>query len=310
MYTIIGSGFGLYGYLPALMESGHAVVLPEVYRDIVNARQDMAPYRSRVIWVRGRDEALSRAAGAVLAVRPEDQPALVSECLRHPNLQRLLLEKPLAPSPAQAAMLLQQLRFSGCRFRLGYIFLIMDLQSVLRDASKAGREAWSLDWTFMAHHFSQGLDSWKKHDPQGGGVIRFYGIHLLASLSSCGYDSVEMSQIEGAEAEVSERWEAAFGGPGKPNASVTLDSRCERRSFVIHRGKKRGMQIVLSRSDPFAEDSPTAFPGQDPRVSKLMELVQSFEEPDEPLYDLYGRINALWQDVENKSHFSLRCARC
>ena len=71
VFTILGSGFGMYGYLPALIECGMKVALPERYRSVIGGRTELVQYMPEVIWCAGTEEALALANGAVVAVRPD-----------------------------------------------------------------------------------------------------------------------------------------------------------------------------------------------------------------------------------------------
>ena len=49
---IVGSGFGLYGYLPALVEVGKMnVILPGRYKDKFLARSELKIYADYIHWV-------------------------------------------------------------------------------------------------------------------------------------------------------------------------------------------------------------------------------------------------------------------
>ena len=51
----------------------------------------------------------------------------------------------------------------------------------------------------MARHFIHERKTWKRFHSEGGGAIRFYGIHLIAILSDIGYlkvlESINSSEI-------------------------------------------------------------------------------------------------------------------
>jgi len=103
-FAIIGSGFGLYGYLPALVDAcAQRIVLPERYRLRLDERPELASFADDVQWQAMEDGALDHATGVVLASRPTDQVQWISQCLARSGIERLLLEKPLANSPARAA---------------------------------------------------------------------------------------------------------------------------------------------------------------------------------------------------------------
>jgi hypothetical protein len=297
VFTILGSGFGLYGYLPALFAAGETgAVLPERYREVVTARPELQALDGRITWVSDPAAALAAASGAIIAGRPAWQPQSTADCLACPNIQDLILEKPMACDPAAADALLGDLLASGRRFRLGYLFLLTPVQQMLRQASRGDGEI-TINWAFMAHHFAKGLDNWKRHDVQGGGALRFYGIHLIAALADCGYTMVQDTAISGETEGESERWEARFTGPGLAPCRITLDSRAPILAFEIAQAGKP----VMAGKDPF--DAGTVVAGQDRRVDFLAALIGSLAQDDAPFHDLYARTNGLWARTERQSRF-------
>ena len=74
MFTISGSGFGLYGYLPALiLNLNEKVILPKKYRAIIKARADISNLIPTIIWAENFDDALLKADSLVLALPPHIQ---------------------------------------------------------------------------------------------------------------------------------------------------------------------------------------------------------------------------------------------
>jgi len=71
MFTVFGSGFGLYGYLPALIDTfGEPVALPESYRATVQARPELARCLPSIRWAADRDAALALANRALEIAGP------------------------------------------------------------------------------------------------------------------------------------------------------------------------------------------------------------------------------------------------
>jgi hypothetical protein len=287
MFTVLGSGFGLYGYLPALLESfPDDVVMPEVSRERIAARSELTPYVPRVRFVANRDAALALADGAVIATPPAAQPDLVAECLAQPRLRTLVLEKPLAVTPHDAQSLLAQVRGAGRRVRVGYTLL---------HAPWTEAFAWphsgppvEITWRFMAHHFAANLDNWKRHAQQGGGALRFFGVHLFPFLSRQGYDRVTASEI--SQDAVS--WRATFTGPRVPECRIEVDSCSPGSCFDIAAGEAKLIQLA----DPFGP--PHVAGSEDRRVAVLKRLFATFGEGDESWYGLYDAANELWMQAE------------
>jgi len=310
MFAIIGSGFGLYGYLPALAaEYNEQIALPERYRPRFVGRAELAPYEERVHWVTDEAAALDGAEGVVLALRPTNQAEWAQRCIRRANVARLLLEKPLAESPEHAAVLLDNLVASKKVFRIGYTFRYTWWGKVLLDtlsSKRGGARQLSIHWSFLAHYYRHELRSWKRFSAEGGGAIRFYGIHLIALLAEAGYSEVTTSRVaSGAPGEVQE-WTASFAGTGLPECDVKVDTRSQASGFLVHEiatGSSAGVDIALR--SPFEveghiKDQTTDV---DERVPVLRALCRSlFEEPSVE-NEWYDATITLWRRVEAKTRF-------
>ena len=158
MYTIIGSGFGLYGYLPALVNKlDKEVVLPLNYRENVKKRPELAFTLSKVKWLANLDAALSSADTVIIAIPPMSQLELVNYCLIFPNIKRFIFEKPLAPSPRLSATLLNQLNEQKKHYTIAYTFLHLNWRSQLPWPTQT-ESTITVTWNFMAHHFANDLN--------------------------------------------------------------------------------------------------------------------------------------------------------
>ncbi len=307
MYTIAGSGFGLYGYLPALVERlGERVILPRAYESKLRARPELSDYLGSIQWVDDTESALAMATGIVIATPPSIQPHIVAKCLRFARLERMVLEKPLAVTPSTAFEVIAALRLSGKRFRVGYTFLHTPWSSGLAWPRRGQPdERVTISWTFMAHHFSKALVTWKRRHAEGGGALRFYGMHLLALLARLGYCKAERSVLCGEDRGDPEQWRCLFSGPGVPPCGVELDSRSPTGSFLVTTGRGGGARMALvDLEDPFQGSAQPAQIGTaDRRIDVLKHLLDSFSSADDACYDLYDRVNALWRDVETISTF-------
>ena len=148
-----------------------------------------------------------------------------------------MLEKPLAPALWQGELLLDQLEKAGIRYEIGLTFPLMEWQRQLDwPRLKSGSAELKVVWQFMAHHFRHELYNWKRRDDMGGGVLRFFGVHIVAMLCDWGYDAVAASRIEPSFPSESERWYARFTGPGLPDCTVHVDSRSKTNLFSVSGG--------------------------------------------------------------------------
>ncbi|MBR1130046.1 hypothetical protein [Bradyrhizobium iriomotense] len=298
VFTILGSGFGMYGYLPALIECGMKVALPERYRAVVGGRSELVQYESEVIWCADAEGALARATGAVIALRPADQAGWLARMADMPGIRDLILEKPVAPEPRRAAQLLEAFEHSGKRYRVGYTFRFMPWAERLRAVLQEGVDGLSLDWSFMAHHYRANLENWKRYDISGGGALRFYGIHLVALLAELGYDDVASSAINGPSEAETASWEATLTGKGLPPFALRVDSRAPQTCFRITAASRAP---IVDQSDPFVWIKPDSVNVRDPRVDVLVRLCRSLSEPDASHAARQRDIIALWMRIEQAS---------
>lgn len=301
VFTILGSGFGMYGYLPALIECGAKVALPERYRAVVARRSELVQYLPHVIWCADTDAALARASGAVVALRPADQAGWLARLAEMPAIRDLILEKPVAPEPQLAAHLLEAFERARKRYRVGYTFRFMPWAERLRTVLGEGADGLSLDWSFMAHHYRADLDNWKRWDASGGGALRFYGIHLIALLAEFGYDDVAMSTLIGPSDAETSSWEAVLTARTLPPFALRVHSRAPRTGFSIA-ASRRGQSdlIVIDQLDPFTSvrGAPDT---RDPRVDVLTQLFRSLGETNACHAQRQRNIIALWARVEAAS---------
>lgn len=311
LFAIFGSGFGLYGYLPALVSCGQRIVLPKRYRARFCERPELFSHASSVEWEEDEHTLLNRATGAVFALQPENQYRLLPSCLKNDKINHFLLEKPLAHSPKNAAILLDTLIRSGKTFRIGYIFRYTIWGKQLLTALSTFNQVSSLSiqWHFMAHHFRQDLQTWKLSHSAGGGIIRFYGIQMIALLAEIGYCQVTLSQTIGLSIDECEKWHAVFTGYGLPECEVQIDSRSRMNRFQIRQQsrstKDKDKTTFIDLSDPFDVSSKMeSLSSVDQRVPLLNQLCRSLWKPSVQVYEWYAAANQLWQAVEDKTLFS------
>ncbi len=300
--AILGSGFGLYGYLPALAAGcGRRVVLPVRYQARFRQRAELSRFAGSIDWVADELSALKAASSAVLALCPQMQQRWLSTCLDLPNLQHLFLEKPLAATPRAAEMLHEKLHRSGQIVRVSYLFRYLDWVTPLRRflSSAVSDARVAISWQFHAHHFRHDLSTWKRYHDQGGGAIRFYGIHLIALLAELGYTRIELSNSSGPAANQPSQWHAEFSGEGLMPCEVQLNSRATTSEFSISARHVFGSEALVRQDDPFSATAQALTPGEvDRRVSVIGQHCQSAWDDAARLPEFYRAAIDLWRQVE------------
>ena len=155
LYAIYGSGFGLYGYLPCLLEQmGEGVVLTIEKQDFLKSRSDLVRYTDKVTWVNTRQEALALASGVVVAVPPAIQSQIIKECVKFENIQNYIIEKPLAQNPKEAAILMDILANPNHKISIGFTIADLDIfdMPMFVESNTESPGPIMLAWTFNAHH--------------------------------------------------------------------------------------------------------------------------------------------------------------
>ena len=239
MIAILGSGFGLCGYLPAAvgLELG-PILLPKQYQETFSLRQELQPFSENIKWIDSEQDLINMATTIVISRRPIDQFELLPNLLKQPNLKNLILEKPFATNPAQAFVMQQQIETTNKKCAVGFIFCHLPwaiaLKKYLLSTPNLSAPVWKLKWQFMAHHYKNQTLNWKRDHTQGGGVIRFYGIHIIALLAEWGYDQIDTSEVLIEPEDIGfSKWKALFKGKNLPDFDIEIDTRSPNTSFIL-----------------------------------------------------------------------------
>lgn len=305
MFTIVGSGFGLYGYLPAILqELGDKVILPEEYLSKVRNRRELKELEKDIFWVKNKELAIEKATKVIFTVPPNYQYKAVKNLFDDDgcnSIQTIFLEKPVAASPIKSMELLELLESKEVDYVIGYSFLYLGLDSNFNILVNSSAQIF-WQWSFMAHHFSMDLKNWKRYHSLGGGVLRFYGIHIIAFLSKFGYDNVKESTLTCQYSDEPFIWSAKFLGENLPPCNVTVNCKSKKNVFNII-SENVNNSILLN--DPFSL-LVDRFDGLDKRVPMLASLLKDEMLDKRNGNQIYKNINSLWEIVENISIWRLK----
>jgi hypothetical protein len=307
MIGILGSGFGLYGYVPALIDVCHkSIILPERYFTRFNEREELKQFNNKIEWAKDEVELLKYASGVVLALSPIKQSELIPKCLVRGNIKFILLEKPLAVNPSFSTYILNDLIRSRKKFRLSYIFRYTHwgkkLLAEIGSFNKSG--IIKINWKFTAHHFRTNLCNWKRFHSMGGGVVRFYGIHLIALLSEIGYSNILISQAFGESSDELQRWIAIFEGVNLPNCEILIDTKSEFNEFSIRHTFESENTTYTYLESPLSLDNNLFTNNEmDPRINLLSQHFNSLWDSDDNDFNWYSSTNFLWSKIEKCTKF-------
>lgn len=300
MIGIIGGGFGLYGYLPAVAERypDEIIMLQTRAKSKFESRPELQKYKDRIQWVDNPKIPVWACRLLILAIPPKEIQYYLSAIYHSTTLETVILEKPIGIDPETAEFYVSQIEKSGKKVVSSFIFPYNNWAFELTDWICDSNETNILliNWMFKADHFKNNKDTWKKDSKLGGGVLKFYGIHLLSLLSLLKYEIDEVYISNDIE------FSAIFKSKNSPQIMVNIYCNALSNFFLL-RNKQQNETIYLE--GPFDEwkyESPfySADNKNDKRCYHLYKLLRGIEVE-------YGTINEnlhntirLWKQVEEK----------
>ncbi len=293
--VILGSGFGLYGYLPALSNIKNITIfLLSRYKTQFYKRPDINLYFDTIQWVDDVETLLKLANTLIIALTPAQQYFWIKKCLSYQNINYIFCEKPLATTPDLANDLFENLVISGKKFRIAYNFRYTDWGwKILNSFKNIG----SITWNFQAHHYKKNIQNWKRQHTDGGGALRFYGIHLIALFSELGYNNTSYSEIKNNKKNEAESWCAEITGDNLTNCKLNISTNSPETSFIIEESNGQ----IYSLLHPFqtnSMDKESIFDQRIPFITKA--LIDLFGHP-ENYYGWYKHTNRLWKNIEERT---------
>lgn len=289
MYAIIGSGFGLYGYLPAILNSGFdTVLLEEKYKNIFKKRADLKEYIGNIKWVQTRDEVIQLCDHLVLATKPSSQFDIISSLDSFHNIKRINLEKPIANNFDDSFFLINKIKSAKIPYDVNYSFLYLDWFNKIRNIVQCSRDFdISIKWHFKAHHIENNQHKlWKNQINQGGGIINFYGIHFIALVAQLGCFLPQSSITSQTCEKYTSKWIAVFSKSGG-YLKVLIDCNSTKNSFSIQRKD----EVIFEKATPFGSIQIEG--KKDVRVFCL----QKFLNSDCKSHSFNEKVLLLWKEI-------------
>lgn len=311
MIGILGGGFGLYGYLPAVAGMDqNPILLPTRYKEKFSSRSELKEFHTQIRWIKSDDDLIKEATTLIISRRPKDQFELLDKLLNKSQIKNIIFEKPFAQNPEQAMKMQESIRGSDKRCSVGFIFRHLPWATFLKKELHLQKllspKKYELKWDFMAHHYEKDIQNWKRTHSDGGGVIRFYGIHLIALLAEWGYDKVNHSNIfRGPQDGDYSKWDATFSNFNLPDFRVKIDSFNLNSSFFIK--NNLDSEFLYKVRDPFSDDHSVQSNNHiDPRCRYIKRVLIENSVQNELWPDRFSRAINLWKMVERSSQIIYR----
>ena len=101
-FLIIGSGFGIYGYLPAIYKNSKKIFLNIKYKKKIEKRIELIRYLKRVNWYFDIKDINNKIDYVIIAQNPKQQFLIVKKILLFLKPKHFFLEKPICHTPNKA----------------------------------------------------------------------------------------------------------------------------------------------------------------------------------------------------------------
>ena len=236
-YCIFGSGFGIYGYLPALIKLKKKVYLLRKYKKNILKKKNLIKYIRNINFINKID--YNNIDAIIFAKRPKDQFNFVKKIKKK---LFLYLEKPLAENPKKSLKLIEIIKKKKLKFSLGYLFFFTIWFKKIFFLKK---ETY-ITWNFKSKTFFS--NNWKGINSKGGGIISFYGIHFISIFSYLNYRCIFSSIIKSNDKKETE-WNAVFKkNKLKINLKINIKSK---ENFII----KTSERLIYKSDTPFGKIS-------------------------------------------------------
>ncbi len=289
---IVGGKFGVYAWLPAILDkSFRRVVIEGRHIGEFNKLPELQQYFDQIIWVKDSQTVIDMCDVLILAIPPSKVYNYLPLILGS-SIKKLIVEKPICETPEKSEKFIKQIEEAGIKIISTYLFFYtdwyLDLVEYINNVKE--RSTININWFFKADHFKYNKDNWKKYHNQGGGSLRFYGIHLVALLAKNDYSIKNTFYINS-------HFNAVFTSPNKPNIEITVESNWDRDLFSITYLDKR----ITKLTNPF-----DLIDNQynDSRIKYLKNLLLSLDTEYEELNSIMKKTNELWKNIEEKMSLS------
>ena len=172
---IIGSGFGSYGYLPAVHHLSDRIYLDLRYKNKIENRLELKKYLKKVIWYKEIEIVLKKIDYLIIAQNPKNQDSILRRLISIYKPRHIFLEKPISNNPSNSIKLIKFLEKKRVRFSVGFLFKYLKWFKYLKK-KKSAKQNFKIVWNIKINNKNK---SWKYLHSAGGGLIRFYSIHFI-----------------------------------------------------------------------------------------------------------------------------------
>jgi hypothetical protein len=170
---ILGGGFGLYGYMPAALQSNYTTLVLSKYKEIIAVHPILKIYLHQLKFIDSELDLLDASDLLVFARTPKMQFDLIRN-LSDPS-KVYFFEKPLTQDISTHKIALNHLEKLKFKYSVNYAFMRTDWFKELARLSSIKPLKILINW-----EISKPQSKWKTELNSGGGLFHYYGIHFAS----------------------------------------------------------------------------------------------------------------------------------
>lgn len=187
-FGILGGGFGIYGYLPAVHKLGFEILLLDRYEKKLIERAELRDFLPSIRFCESEEVLIEASDCLVFARTPILQYHFISQNTKAlTSKKHVFLEKPLAINSHHSNELLELLTQNRINFSIAYLFRYTKWYQEISNTVSDNR-SFSIKWQIPVVN-----TEWKNKSSLGGGPLRFYGIHFFPLFFELGVDLSKIS---------------------------------------------------------------------------------------------------------------------
>jgi len=193
---ICGAGFGLYGYLPAIQKFANKIYINKKYQKFFYTRSELILFESKIIWYKNIKKIIYEIDYLIIAKRPVDQIKIIKTILRNENkIKHIFLEKPISINPKKSLDIFKICRKKKINYSVGFLFEYVSWYSLIKKKldNRKKRNDILIKWNIKSDINKS--KSWKYNNHDGGGLIRYYGIHFIKLFSDFGFNVIRSNEL-------------------------------------------------------------------------------------------------------------------
>jgi hypothetical protein len=282
-FLIIGSGFGTYGYLPAIYKYSKKIFLNVKYKKKTEKRIELISYLKRVIWYVDLKDINNKIDYVVIAQNPKKQILITKKILRFLKPKHLFLEKPISHTPENSLNFVKFLEKKDIKFSVGYLFTYLNWYKYIKK-NLSHNQKFEITWKIK---FNKKNNLWKLNHKEGGGLVRFYSIHFFKLFYDLNLTKIHKVLVN--------RNYCKFILKDQKENIIFLNLEY---SLINQFNIRHNERYLLKSSNPFMKSIKI---NNDPRVSVIQKYVKDIFENFKINYRYEKKFIKFWKKIEMES---------